>query len=45
VTRRFEKAKILKVAKTITEPKNATMRVSKVNLEVQNIYIKPLLKP
>jgi hypothetical protein len=33
-----------KVAKTVAEPKNAKISTSKMNLKVQNIYIKPLLK-
>ncbi len=34
-----------KVAKTVAKQKNAEMYTSKLNLEVQNIYIKPLLNP
>ncbi len=32
-----------KVAKTVGKPKNAKSSSSKLNLTVQNIYIKPLL--
>jgi hypothetical protein len=31
--------------KTVTEPNNAKIFTSKLNFKVQNIYIKPLLKP
>jgi hypothetical protein len=33
------------VAKTVAKPKIAKRFTSKLNLRVQNIYIKPLLKP
>jgi len=33
-----------KVAKTVVKPR-AKISTSKLNLRVQNIYIKPLLKP
>jgi hypothetical protein len=34
-----------KVAKTVAKQTNAEMSTSKLNLEVQNIYIKPLSNP
>ncbi len=34
-----------KVAKTVAKPTIAKISTSKLNLKVQNIYIKPLLKP
>jgi hypothetical protein len=34
-----------KVAKIITEPTYAKISTPKLNLKVQNIYIRPLLKP
>jgi hypothetical protein len=34
-----------KVAKTVTKPKIAKISTTKLNLKVQNIYIKQLLKP
>jgi hypothetical protein len=34
-----------KLAKTVAKPKIAKISTSKLNLKVQNIYIKPLLKP
>jgi hypothetical protein len=37
ITHRFEK-----MAKTVAQPKMST---TKLNLKVQNVYIKPLLKP
>jgi hypothetical protein len=33
-----------KEAQTVAKPKNARILASKLNLKVQNIYIKPLLK-
>jgi hypothetical protein len=34
-----------KVAQTVAAPKNAKIFTTKLNLKIQNIYIKPLLKP
>jgi hypothetical protein len=34
-----------KVAKTVTKPKIANIPTPKLNLKVQNIYVKPLLNP
>jgi hypothetical protein len=34
-----------KVAQTVAQPKNAKIFASKLNLNVQNMYIKQLLKP
>jgi len=46
VTRSLEKSPIFgKIAKLVAQPKKCWKYISKPNLKVQNIYIKPLLKP